>query len=218
MNVLIKQATEAPTHDLGALERLHRLTHSVHAERAAAARRPAADRRAGPGRPSERGRGRASAGWDSGACASWPSGRRGRAPACGRGTRPPAPSVPARLARPPRSDERIARLALGSWPAGRVSQPRGDDRPAAVRRRAGRRRAPLPRRRGAPPGAQQVPARANRRGRQGCETPVSLFEGTAAELAGRRFRWPVVVKPAQACERAQDRAPRRATSSSSSDC
>jgi biotin carboxylase len=31
----------------------------------------------------------------------------------------------------------------------------------------------------------------------GLSTPASLFEGTAAELTGRRFRWPVVVKPAQ---------------------
>lgn len=31
----------------------------------------------------------------------------------------------------------------------------------------------------------------------GLATPGSLFEGTAAELAGRRFGWPVVVKPAQ---------------------
>lgn len=31
----------------------------------------------------------------------------------------------------------------------------------------------------------------------GLWTPTSLFEGTAAELAGRSFRWPVVVKPAQ---------------------
>jgi predicted ATP-grasp superfamily ATP-dependent carboligase len=31
----------------------------------------------------------------------------------------------------------------------------------------------------------------------GLETPVGLFEGTAAELRGHRFQWPVVVKPAQ---------------------
>lgn len=31
----------------------------------------------------------------------------------------------------------------------------------------------------------------------GLKTPVGLFEGTAAELGGHRFRWPVVVKPAQ---------------------
>jgi len=31
----------------------------------------------------------------------------------------------------------------------------------------------------------------------GLLTPASLFEGSAAELAGQRFRWPVVVKPAQ---------------------
>ena len=31
----------------------------------------------------------------------------------------------------------------------------------------------------------------------GLQTPASLFEGSAAELAGQRFRWPVVVKPAQ---------------------
>ena len=31
----------------------------------------------------------------------------------------------------------------------------------------------------------------------GLQTPVSLFEGGAAELAGRRLRWPVVLKPAR---------------------
>jgi predicted ATP-grasp superfamily ATP-dependent carboligase len=31
----------------------------------------------------------------------------------------------------------------------------------------------------------------------GLQTPASLFEGTTAELAGRGFRWPVVVKPAR---------------------
>src|SRR5215208_2233538 len=31
----------------------------------------------------------------------------------------------------------------------------------------------------------------------GLKTPVGLFQGTAAELAGHRFRWPGVVKPAQ---------------------
>ncbi len=31
----------------------------------------------------------------------------------------------------------------------------------------------------------------------GLATPGGLFEGTAAELAGHRFKWPVVVKPAQ---------------------
>ncbi|MGH2978373.1 MAG: ATP-grasp domain-containing protein [Solirubrobacterales bacterium] len=31
----------------------------------------------------------------------------------------------------------------------------------------------------------------------GLQTPAALFEGTAAELTGRRFRWPVVVKPAR---------------------
>lgn len=31
----------------------------------------------------------------------------------------------------------------------------------------------------------------------GLATPGVLFEGTAAEIAGHRFRWPVVVKPAQ---------------------
>jgi predicted ATP-grasp superfamily ATP-dependent carboligase len=30
----------------------------------------------------------------------------------------------------------------------------------------------------------------------GLKTPAGLFEGTAAELGGHRFRWPVVVKPA----------------------
>ena len=31
----------------------------------------------------------------------------------------------------------------------------------------------------------------------GLKTPAGLFHGTAAELGGHRFRWPVVVKPAQ---------------------
>ncbi len=31
----------------------------------------------------------------------------------------------------------------------------------------------------------------------GLHTPAGIFEGTAAELAGHRFRWPVVVKPAE---------------------
>jgi predicted ATP-grasp superfamily ATP-dependent carboligase len=31
----------------------------------------------------------------------------------------------------------------------------------------------------------------------GLETPAGLFEGTAADLRGHRFEWPVVVKPAQ---------------------
>lgn len=31
----------------------------------------------------------------------------------------------------------------------------------------------------------------------GLHTPAGLFEGTAAELAGHRFKWPVVVKPAE---------------------
>jgi biotin carboxylase len=31
----------------------------------------------------------------------------------------------------------------------------------------------------------------------GLQTPASLFEGTAAELSGRQFAWPVVVKPAR---------------------
>ena len=43
----------------------------------------------------------------------------------------------------------------------------------------------------------------------GLKTPGSLFEGTAAELGGTRFRWPVVVKPARPVSVAEDRPPGR---------
>ena len=52
----------------------------------------------------------------------------------------------------------------------------------------------------------------------GLATPRGLFEGTAAELAGHRFKWPVVVKPAAAGERAEDGSPRRRRGGSCAGC
>ena len=105
--------------------------------------------------------------------------------AAGRAVGPSVVSAPAALA------DRIARAGGRPWAAGRLPEPRGDDRPDAVRLRMGRRGAALPRGRGASAGARQVRAGANGRG-GGPEDPRRALPGhrgraCAATASGGRW-------------------------------